>query len=383
MSATDDLNLYGLIEDLASLERPVWLIIDGLHELRSSDALRQLELLLLRAPDCLRIILSSRQELRLGLHRLRLEGGLTEIRSGDLRFTQAEARELLASAGVELSESALCALLERIEGWAAGLRLAALSLAGHPEPERVAVEFSGSERTVADYLLAEVLDRQPVEVRRLLVRTSMLERVNGSLAERLTGEPGAERILHELEESGAFVVALDGRRSWFRYHRMFAELLQLELRRSEPTALAGLNRVAAEWLADHGYPVDAVRHAQAAGDSNLMARIVSDHWFGLELGGRAAPAAELLGAFPAAAVVDDAELAALTAADQLRRGAVWEAQRYYSLASHALAELPPDYWWPAPMVSSPPRSTKRSASLDSPSLQATRSALIRSGACSR
>jgi LuxR family transcriptional regulator, maltose regulon positive regulatory protein len=342
MCGVPDLDLCVLLEDLASLEHPVWLVIDGLHELRSDDAVRQLELLLLRAPDRLRVVLSSRHELRLGLHRLRLEGALTEIRSGDLSFTKDEARELLASAGFELSESALTALLERTEGWAAGLRLAALSLTTHSDPERLAVEFSGSERTVADYLLAEVLDCQPAEVRRLLLRTSMLERVNGALAERLTGEPAAERILHELEESGAFVVALDGSRSWFRYHRLFAELLQLELRRSEPTAPAGLHRAAAEWLADHGYPVDAVRHARAAGDWGLAARILSDHWFGLELGGQAAPAEEVVAAFPPAAVADDAELAALTGADQLRRGALQEAQRCCSLASHALPSLPPE-----------------------------------------
>jgi LuxR family transcriptional regulator, maltose regulon positive regulatory protein len=340
MSAVPDLDPCGLVQTLASIERPVWLVIDGLDELRSDDALRQLESFLLRAPDCLRVVLSSRRELRLGLHRLRLEGALTEIRSGDLRFSEDEARELLASAGVELSEAALGSLLERTEGWAAGLRLAALSLAGHPDPERFAVEFSGSERTVADYLLAEVLDRQPAEVRRLLLRTSVLERVNGPLAELLTGEPGAERILHELEESGAFVVALDAHRSWFRYHRLFAGLLQLELRRSEPDALAGLHRAAAQWLAEHGHPVDAVRHARAAGDWSLAARILSDHWFALELGGQAAPADELLTAFPLEVTIDDAELAALTAANHLRRGALQEAGRYCSLASQAIESAP-------------------------------------------
>ena len=170
IGAVTGLDVCALAEDLASLERPMWLVIDGLHELRSDDALRQLEWFLLRAPDRLRVVLSSRGELRLGLHRLRLEGALTEIRSGDLPFSQDEARELLASAGVELSEWGLSALLERTEGWAAGLRLAALSLAGHPDPERFVVEFSGSERTVADYLSAEVLNRQSPEARRLLLR---------------------------------------------------------------------------------------------------------------------------------------------------------------------------------------------------------------------
>jgi LuxR family transcriptional regulator, maltose regulon positive regulatory protein len=340
--AAPDLDLCRLAERLGSLEHPVWLVIDGLDELHSDDALRRLELFLLRAPDRLRVVLSTRHELRLGLHRLRLEGALTEIRSDDLAFTQDEADQLFTSAGVELSESAREALLERTEGWAAGLRLAALSLSGDADPERFALEFSGSERTVADYLRAEVLDRQPPEVRRLLLRTSVLQRVNGALAEHLSGEPGAERILHELEESGGFMLALDTRRSWFRYHRLFAELLQLELRRSEPDAPAGLHRAAAQWLAERGQPADAVRHAQAAGDWGLAARIVSDNWFALELGGQAAPADEVLAAFPPASVAGDADLAALTAADQLRRGALQEAERYCSIASHGLPSAPPE-----------------------------------------
>src|SRR6266545_3136247 len=133
-------------------------------------------------------LLAARHDLRLGLHRLRLEGELTEIRAANLRFSPAEARAMFGAAGVELPESALTLLHTRTEGWAAGLRLAALSLARHPDPERFAAEFSGSERTVAEYLLAEVLERQSEEVRRLLLRTSVLERVSGELADLLTGD---------------------------------------------------------------------------------------------------------------------------------------------------------------------------------------------------
>ena len=176
-----------LLEDLDPLEDPLWLVIDDLHELRSAEALAQLELLMMRAPAELRFVLVTRDDVRLGLHRLRLEGELTEIRAADLRFTLDEARALFDAAGVELPEPALALLHERTEGWAAGLRLAALSLAGHPDPERFAAEFSGSERTVAEYLLAEVLERQSEPVRRLLLRTSVCERVNGELADLLTG----------------------------------------------------------------------------------------------------------------------------------------------------------------------------------------------------
>ena len=148
-------------------------------------------------------------------------------------------------------------LSERTEGWAAGLRLAALSLAGHPDPERFVREFSGSERTVAAYLMAEVLERQPAEVRELLLRTSVLERVSGPLADHLTGASGSEAILQRLADANAFVTPLDAGRSWFRYHPLFADLLRLELRRVAPGTIGSLHRAAAEWHEQHGDVVDA------------------------------------------------------------------------------------------------------------------------------
>ena len=269
LTAAPDLDGWAIVErlltDLAPLADRIWLVIDDVHEL-GPDALRQLELLVLRAPPDLRLVLATRHDLRLGLHRLRLEGELTEIRGPDLRFTVAEARALLAAAGVQLPDAALVSLHERTEGWAAGLRLAALSLAGHEDPARFAAGFSGTERTVAEYLLDEVLDRQPEHVRRLLLRTSILERVNGELADLLTGDKGGERFLQDLEQANAFVISLNGSRSWFRYHQMFAGLLQLELRRAASEEVAALHRTAADWLAQHGCPVEAIRQAQAAGD---------------------------------------------------------------------------------------------------------------------
>jgi LuxR family transcriptional regulator, maltose regulon positive regulatory protein len=330
-----------LLTDLGGLEDRVWLVIDDVHELRSSEALRQLELLVMRAPAALRFVLATRRDLRLGLHRLRLEGELTEIRTDHLRFTRDEARALFEAAGIPLSGSALGLLYERTEGWAAGLRLAALSLAGHPDPERFAAEFSGSERTVAEYLLAEVLERQPQQVRRLLLRTSVLDRVNGELADLLTGGSGGERVLQQLEQAGAFVAALDARRSWFRYHQLFADLLQLELRGSAPDELPGLHAAAAGWYAGHGYPVEAVRHAETAEEWGLAARLLSDHWVGLGLGGLGATAYELLARFPADVIAGDAELAARMAGVQLLRGSLEEAERYVVLAAEGLESVPP------------------------------------------
>jgi LuxR family maltose regulon positive regulatory protein len=330
----------GLLKDLASLEDPLWLVIDDVHELRSAEALRQLELLMMRAPDRLRFVLVTRHDLRLGLHRLRLEGELTEIRAADLRFTLDEARALFYAAGVQLPNAVLALLHERTEGWAAGLRLAALSLAGHPDPERFAEEFSGSERTVADYLLTEVLDRQSEEIRRLLLRTSVLERVNGELADLLTGDSGGERILQNLEQAGAFVVSLDAQRSWFRYHQMFADLLQLELRGIAPGELSGLHRAAAGWFAGHGHPLEAVRHAQAAGDWGLAAGLLSDHGLSATLDGQQDTAHELLAGFPAGVIATDPELIAVAAANELNRGSLEEAEWHLARATRQLGSVP-------------------------------------------
>src|SRR5215207_7294333 len=330
-----------LAQELTSLEEPLLLVIDDVHELRSALARRQLELFLSFAPPQLRFVVATRFDRLPGLHRLRIEGELTELRTDDLRFSIDEARTLFEAAGVPLSDSMLGVLHERTEGWAAGLRLAALSLAGHPDPEGFAAEFYGSDRTVADFLLAEVLERQPEEVRKLLLRTSFLERVNGPLADLLTGDSGGEQVLQDLEDAGAFVVSLDGQRSWFRYHHLLADLLQAELRRTLPEELPRLRSAAAGWLAEHGYPIEAARHAQAAEDWRLALRILSDRWFDLWMGGQAATVHELIKRFPAE-VRTDPELEALIAADELTRGSLEKAERHLTRASHGSRSVPAD-----------------------------------------
>jgi LuxR family maltose regulon positive regulatory protein len=329
-----------LLHDLAALEERTWLVIDDVHELGSTEALRQLELLVMRAPPTLRFVFATRHDVRLGLHRLRLEGGLAEIRTVDLRFSLAEAHELLERAGVALPEAALATLHRRTEGWAAGLRLAALSLAGHPDPARFAAEFSGGERTVAEYLLAEVLERQSEQVRRLLLRTSLLERVNGELADLLAGDEGAEAILQDLEQANAFVVSLDPARTWFRYHQMFADLLQVELRRSAPGEVARLHLSAAGWFAGNGFLVEAIRHAQAARDWPLAARLLADHWPSMHLDGQAATVHELLARFPPDLALSDAELAVVAAADGLAQGSQAAAERDMALAERGSTSVP-------------------------------------------
>jgi LuxR family transcriptional regulator, maltose regulon positive regulatory protein len=346
VTAAPDLDAWAiverLLEDCLCLDEPTWLVIDDLHQLYASEALRQLELLLTRAPAKLRFVLLTRRDLPLGLHRLRLEGELTEIRARDLRFSLEEAEELFEAAGVRVCAATLARLTARTEGWAAGLRLAALSLVGHPDPERFAAEFSGSERTVAEYLVAEVLEHQPEDVRLLLLRTAILERVNGPLADVLTRGSGGERVFQELEEAHAFVLSLDAGRSWFRYHHLFAELLQFELRHNIPEEIPALHAAAAEWFAGHGYPVEAVRHAQAAEDWELAGRVLSDHWLGLVLDGQATIAHELITGFPSPVLASDPEIAAVAAGVELARGSLGEAERHLVLADRGATSVPGD-----------------------------------------
>jgi LuxR family maltose regulon positive regulatory protein len=274
-----------LLTQLGRLEEPLELVIDDLHELDCEDALAWLEMLLTRLPAQMRVLLATREEPRLGLHRLRLAGELTELRGPDLRFSLEETRALLRASGITLSDAGLAALHERTEGWPAGVRLAAISLSANPDPERFVSEFSGSERSVAGYLLTEVLERQPPDVRHLLLRTSILERVSGPLADALTGGAGAEAILQRLEDQNAFVTALDAARSWFRYHHLFADLLRLELRHLSPETIPSLHRAAAAWHEEEGDVVEAVRHHQAAGDWAPAARLLVDNYLTLTMDG--------------------------------------------------------------------------------------------------
>jgi len=328
-----------LVAELGSLEEPVVLVIDDLHELRSTEALAQLKILLSRRPPLLSVVLASRHDPRLGLHRLRLTGELTELRTADLAFSLEETRLLLGASKVTLSNECLVVLHARTEGWAAGLRLAAISLAGHPEPERFVAEFSGSERTVAEYLLAEVLERQPDEVRRLLLCTSVLERVNGALADRLVGGHGSERILHALERANAFVVAVDAGRCWFRYHQLLADLLRLELRRTQPEVIPQLHDAAARWYAEHGHIVEAVRHAQAAENWPYAARLLGEHALSLSLDGRWATVGALLATFPRHAA-SDPELAPVVVSEHLRNGSVEDAAASLALGERSVCGVP-------------------------------------------
>jgi LuxR family transcriptional regulator, maltose regulon positive regulatory protein len=330
-----------VLSELTEQVEPVVLIIDDLHELRSADALAQLEHLLAILPSTARVVLSSRRDPPIRLHQLRLADEVAEIRAGDLRFTERETRELFAESGITLSDAGAAALHQRTEGWAAGLRLAVISLSGHPDPERFVAEFSGGDRAVGEYLLAEMLERQPSDVQRTLLRTSLVDRMNGELADLLTGRSGSEQMLLELEDANAFVVSLDAQRTWFRYHQLLADFLRLELRRTLADEVPDLHRRAARWFVDHGDVVEAVRQTLAAGDWPDAARLVADHSFGWVLDGQAGTIRAVLEAFPEGASVDHPDLALAQAAAELNQGRLEEAAAQLALAESHVQSAPP------------------------------------------
>jgi LuxR family maltose regulon positive regulatory protein len=331
-----------VLSELVESGEPMVLIVDDVHELSSAEATEQLAALLTDLPPNAHAIVATRRDLPLRLHQLRLAGELAEIRAGQLRFTEKETRTLLVASGITLPDPLVATLHQRTEGWAAGLRLAVLSLAGHPHPEQFVAEFSGSDRTVAEYLMAEMLERQAPQVQRLLLRTCLLDRVNGELADLLTDATGSERLLLDLEDANAFVVSLDPARTWFRYHHMISGLLRLELRRTAPGDVPELHRIAARWLADHGDTADAIGHLQAAGDWAEAALQLTDHALSLTLDGQAGTVAALLRSFPARTVEESPGLALVHAIADLDRLLLDQAEAHLDVARAYAATTPPD-----------------------------------------
>lgn len=329
---------------LAARKEPVVLVLDDFQPEAGSPVARATARLLRHAGPVLRLVVLSRRDPPLHLHRHRLAGELTELRTADLAFDDRETSALLAQHGVEVSRPAVSTLRRRADGWAAGLRLAAMSMAGHPQPERFVAQFAGDDEAVVSYLVEEVLDGQSPEMRRLLVATSILEHLNAELATELAGkEAGAQ--FPALVERNSFLQYAG--RGWYRCHRMFSDVLRVRLRHEAPDLEPGLHRRAAAWLGEHGLVAEAVRHALSAGDRGYAGRLVVHQ---LAIGGvlaltevrlpgellQGAPAdvQRLLGQSP------DAESALVAAAAALRHGEVPACAEGLELADKLLAELP-------------------------------------------
>lgn len=256
------------------------LVLDDYHVIQEPGVHSAVNFLLEHLPDHLKLVIASREDPPLLLTRLRSRGQLTEVRAVDLRFTADEASAFLNQAmGLDLTTADVHALEERTEGWIAGLQLAALSLRDVSDNERVATfiaEFTGSNRFVIDYLVEEVLARQPVETRAFLLDTSVLDRLTGPLCEAVTGRSGGAATLETLERSNLFLVPLDAQRSWYRYHHLFGDVLRARLLAERPELVATLHRRASDWFSSRGMTNDAVRHALAAEDFDRAAYLMEE-----------------------------------------------------------------------------------------------------------
>jgi LuxR family maltose regulon positive regulatory protein len=285
------------------------------------------------------VVVAARQDPDLELHRFRLDGDLTEIRARDLAFTEEEAAALFATAGVELEAEHVSALVERTEGWAAALRFAALSVRERDDVASFVTAFEQSEHAVSDYLVREVLVSLPPHERDFLLRTSICDRICGPLADALTGRSDGARTLAALERENLFLEPLPAG-AWYRYHRLFAELLRAEARYELGDALASVHGEAARWLAANAHPLDALRHAVAAGDVELANGLVGDLWVEIAGRGEVELAGELLDRVAPEEIRARPNLALLAAFDRLGSGELAEARSWLTLAGESARELP-------------------------------------------
>ena len=264
-----------LINDLAADQ--ALLVLDDYHLIGSPPVHDSLAFLVEHQPPELCVVLASRSDPPLPLARLRARGQLTEIREAELRFTPAEAGELLQHAGSALPDASVAALAARTEGWAAGLQLAVLSLRGQDDAAAFVAAFTGSHRYILDYLAEEVLEQQNQQLRMFLLETSVLERLSGPLCDAVTGRDGSQALLEEAERAGLFVIPLDELRGWWRYHHLFADLLRARLHQEQPGRAAQLHCHAAAWYYEHDLADDAIGHAVAAGQMLWAARIIEKY----------------------------------------------------------------------------------------------------------
>jgi ATP/maltotriose-dependent transcriptional regulator MalT len=275
--------LTALINEIAAIHDPVILVFDDYHVIDSSPVDDALVFLLEYLPPQIHLVIATRIDPQLPLARLRVRGQLTEIRAADLRFTTSEAAEFLNQAmGLNLSTENIAALETRTEGWIAGLQLAAISLQGHKDSTGIIKSFTGSHRFVLDYLIEEVLEQQSGSVQTFLLKTAVLDRLNGPVCNALTGQSNGQATLEKLERTNLFIVPLDEKRHWYRYHQLFADLLRQRLRQTQSDQVPTLHQRASAWFGQNGFADEAIEHALRADDfkqaANLVEKLVDVSW---------------------------------------------------------------------------------------------------------
>jgi LuxR family maltose regulon positive regulatory protein len=318
-----------LLNDLDSIVSPMVLILDDYHLVVSRAVHEQLAFFISRLPANLHLVLATRSDPLLPLARLRASGDLAELRTDDLRFEASEAHHLLNKVlGLELADADIDLLHRRTEGWAAGLYLAALSLTGRADGAAFIKTFAGDNRHIVDYLMAEVLDGQPPQLRSFLLRTSILGRLTGPLCDAILQTSDSASVLEKIERRNLFLVPLDMSRHWYRYHQLFGELLRTELRRSDPDLVAELHRRAATWFETEGLIDEALRHLIAAGDIARSADLIAADWVDEFNGGGLSTISGYLDLLPEKAVRQDPRLCVARAWIALSRGHLDDAAEW-------------------------------------------------------
>jgi LuxR family maltose regulon positive regulatory protein len=277
-----DAMLTSLVNELSAIDEHFLLILDDFHVIEDPAVTSAVLFLLEHGPDRLHLVITTRSDPSFPLSRFRVRGQLLEIRAADLRFTGSESRALFNGAmELGLSEGQITALEEKTEGWIAGLQMAALSVQGRADIDAFIAAFAGTDRYVLDYLVEEVLNRQTPDLKHAMLQLSILESFNASLVEAVTGFGSGAELIDTLERGNLFVVSLDNRREWFRYHTLFADLLAHHHARLYPEEVHELHRRAAIWYEADGQYDRAVEHARRAHDADLLVRVVEEHCLAL------------------------------------------------------------------------------------------------------
>ncbi len=337
-----DSALTTLVNDLGEVRDDIVLVLDDYHLIDAREVHDGVAFLLEHLPPRVHLVIAGRADPALPLARLRGRGELTELRAADLRFTSEEAAAYLTGAmGLELTERDVTALEGRTEGWIAALQLAALSMQGRGDVTGFIDGFAGDDRYIVDYLTEEVLARRPAEVRDFLLRTSILGRLCGPLCDAVTGQDGGRARLAELDRGNLFLVPLDHRRRWYRYHQLFADVLAAHLRDERPGEVAGLHRRASAWFEENGEPAEAIRHALAGGDVERAADLVEREIPALSRNRQEAAARGWLTALPDDVVRGRPVLGVALAGVLLMSGELGGVAEMLDDAEHRLAAPPP------------------------------------------
>jgi LuxR family transcriptional regulator, maltose regulon positive regulatory protein len=337
-----------LINELSDRDESIVLVLDDYHVIDNGHIHRQVGEFIERLPLTMHVAIATRSDPPLPLGRLRARAQLSEIRAADLRFDAVQAEAFLnGMLGLDLDRNDVVALQDRTEGWVAGLQLAGLSLRDRDDRSDFIASFAGDDRQIVDYLGFEVLDHQPEAVREFLLQTSILDRLSAPLCAAVTDGQDSAALLEELERANLFVVALDSRREWYRYHHLFSDLLRYELSQASPESVGELHQRAAAWYADQGEPHEAIEHSTAAGDVTTAMDLITAHWYEFLQRGRAETIAGWIDRLPADRVAEEPNICLIKAWLGINLGRLDEVERWIVAAdelaetTEGAGELPP------------------------------------------